>query len=121
MGMWLLDGLGVLIVSFLHDKYQPHKNQPKAQVIFEYTTESTMELMQTIRNFITFMKANPTSREHFKINKLPNHNFSNEVNESEIYSSSLDQVQQVINFDALVAANYIDKIECTEANNQQNA
>ena len=86
-----------------------------------------MELMQTVRNFITFMKANPTSREHFKINKLPNHNFSNEVNESEIYSSSLDQVQQVINedtnlvFDALVTADYIDKVECREGNNQQHA
>ena len=105
-------------------KYQHHKKQPKAQVIFEYASQSPMELMQTIRNFITFMKANPTSREHFKINKLPNLNFSNEVNESEIYSISLDQVQQVINedanlvFDALVAANYINKIECTEANNQ---
>ena len=83
--------------------------------------------MQTVRNFITFMKAHPSSREHFKTNKLPNHNFSNEVNKSEIYSSSLDQVQQVINedtdlvFDAQVVANYIDEIECTEASSQQNA
>ena len=75
-----------------------------------------MELMQTVRNFITFMKANPTGREYFKINKLPNRNFSNEVNESEIYSSSLDQVQQVINkdtdlvFNAIVAADYINEI-----------
>ena len=73
------------------------------------------------------MKAHLTSREHFKTNKLPNCNFSNEVNESEIYSSSLDQLQQVINedtdlvFDTLVAADYIDEIECTEANSQQNA
>ena len=86
-----------------------------------------MELMQTVRNFITFMKANPTSREHFKINKLPNCNFSNEVNESEIYSSSLDQIQQVVNedtnlvFDALVAADYIDVIDCMDNNNQQHA
>ena len=70
------------------NKYQHYKNQPKAQVIFKYANQSPMELMQTVRNFITFMKANPTSREHFKINKLPNHNFNNEVNESEIYSSS---------------------------------
>ena len=49
-----------------------------------------MELMQIVRKFITFMKANPRSREYFKVNKLPNRNFSNEVNESEIYSSSLD-------------------------------
>ena len=60
-------------------------------------------------------------------NKLPNRNFSNEVNESEIYSSSLDQVQQVINedtdlvFNALVAADYIDEIKCTEVSSQQNA
>ena len=86
-----------------------------------------MELMQTVRNFITFMKANPTSREHLKMNKLPNRNFSNEVNESEIYSSSLDQVQQVVNedtdlvFDTLVAAEYIDEVECMEGNNQQHA
>ena len=86
-----------------------------------------MELMQTIRNFITFMKAHPSSREHFKTNKLPNHKFSNEVNKSEIYLSRLDQVQQVINedtdlvFHALVAADYIDEIKCTEANSQQNA
>ena len=86
-----------------------------------------MELMQTVRNFITFIKALPSSREHFKTNKLPNCNFSNELNASEIYSSSLDQVQQVINedtdlfFDALVAVDYIDEIECTEASSQQNA
>ena len=60
------------------NKYQHHKNQPKAQVIFEYANQNPMELMQTVRNFITFMKANPMSREHFKVNKLPN--FSNEVN-----------------------------------------
>ena len=86
-----------------------------------------MELMQTVRNFITFMKANPMSREHFKINKLPNHNFNHEVNESEIYSSSLDQVQQVVNkdtdmvFDVLVAADYIEEAECMEYNTQQHA
>ena len=86
-----------------------------------------MELMQTVRNFITFIKALPSSREHFKTNKFPNRNISNELNASEIYSSSLDQVQQVVNedthlfFDALVAADYIDEIECTEASSQQNA
>ena len=64
------------------------------------------------------MKANPMSREHFKMNKLPNRNFSNEVNELEIYLSSLDQVQQVVNedtdlvFDAQVAADYINEVEC---------
>ena len=109
------------------NKYQHYKNQPKAQVIFEYANQSPMELMQTVRNFITFMKANSMSREHFKMNKLPNRNFSNEVSESEIHSSSLDQVQQVVNedtdlvFDALVTADYIDKVECKEYNTQQQA
>ena len=109
------------------NKYQHYKNQPKAQVIFEYANQSPMELMQTVRNFITFMKANSMSREHFKMNKLPNRNFSNEVSESEIHSSSLDQVQQVVNedtdlvFDALVTADYIDKAECKEYNTQQQA
>ena len=72
------------------------------------------------------MKTHLSSREHFKSNKLSSHNFNNEVNESEIYSSSLDQVQ-VINkdadlvFDALVAADYIDEIECKDGSSQQNA
>ena len=61
------------------------------------------------------------------MNKLPNHNFSNEVNESEIYSSSLDQVQQVVNkdtdlvFDSLVTEDYIDEVKCMEGNNLQHA
>ena len=45
------------------------------------------------------MKAHPSSREHFKANKLLSQNFHNKVNESEIYSSSLDQVQHFINKD----------------------
>ena len=101
---------------------QHYKNQPEAQVTFKYANQSPMQLMQTVRNFITFMKANPVSREQFKINKLLNRNFNNEVNESEIYSSNLDHVQQVVNedtdlvFDALVAADYIDEVECMEYN-----
>ena len=45
----------------------------------------------------------------------------------EIHSSSLDLVQQLINedtdlvFDALVAANYINEIECTDGNNHEKA
>ena len=95
--------------------------------MFKYTKQSPMELMQTVRSFITFMKAHLSSREHFKTNKLPSRNFNNEVNESQIYSSSLDQVQQVINedadlvFDAPVAAHYIEEIECTEGSSLQNA
>ena len=93
------------------NKYQHHRNQPKAQIIFEYTNQNLLEMMQMVRGFIKFMKANPTTREQFKSNKLAMHKeYNNEVNESDIHSSSLDQVQQLTNedkdlvFDALVAA-----------------
>ena len=74
-----------------------------------------MEMMQTVRGFINLIKANPTTRDHYKTNKLANRKYDNEVNESEIKTSNLDQVQQFFNedadvvFDALVAADYIDK------------
>ena len=75
-----------------------------------------MEMMQTVRGFINLIKANPTTREQYKSNKLATHKYDNEVNESEIQSSSLDQVQQFFNedtvFDALVAADYIDEFDC---------
>ena len=80
--------------------------------------------MQMVRNFINFMKTCPASREQFKSNKISPQNFHNEVNESEIHTSSLEQVQQLINndtdlvFDALVVANYMDKIECMDGSSQ---
>ena len=86
-----------------------------------------MEMMQTVRGFIDLIKANPTTREQYKSNKLANRKYDNEVNESEIQSSSLEQVQEFFNedsdiiFDALVAADYIDKIECTDGICQQQA
>ena len=73
------------------------------------------------------MKSCPASREQFKCNKIAQRNFQNEVNESEIYTSSLEQVQQLINedtdlvLDALVAADYIDEIECMDGNGQTKA
>ena len=79
-----------------------------------------MEMMQTVRGFINLIKANPTTREHYKSNKLATHKYDNEVNESGIQSSSLDQVQQFFSedtdlvFDALVAADYIDEIDCAD-------
>ena len=79
-----------------------------------------MEMMQTVRGFINLIKANPTTRDHYKINKLANRKYDNEVNESEIKTSNLDQVQQFFNedadvvFDALVAADYIDEIDCMD-------
>ena len=71
------------------------------------------------------MKVNPSIRKQFKTNKIAPRNFHNEVNESDIHASSLEQVQQVINeeadlvFDALVAANYIDEVDCSDGNREQ--
>ena len=90
-----------------------------------------MEMMQTVRGFINLIKANPTTRQQYKSqyksNKLATRKYNNEVNESEIQSSSLEQVQQFFSedsdiiFDALVAADYIDEIECTDDICQQQA
>ena len=109
------------------NKYQHHKNQHKAQIIFEFSDQNMMEMMQTVRGFINLIKANPTTRDHYKINKLANRKYDNEVNESEIKISNLDQVQQFFNedadvvFDALVAADYIDEIDCTDGIRQPSA
>ena len=109
------------------NKYQHHKNQHKAQVIFEFSDQNMMEMMQMIRGFINLIKANPTTRDHYKTNKLANHKYDNEVNESEIKTSNLEQVQQFFNkdadviFDALVAADYIDEINCTDGIRQPSA
>ena len=70
------------------NKYQHHRNQHKAQVIFEFSDQNVMEMMQTVRGFINLIKANPTTREHYKSNKLATCKYDNEVNESEIQSSS---------------------------------
>ena len=107
------------------NKYQHHRNQHKVQVIFEFSDQNVMEMMQTVRGFINLIKANPTTREQDKSNKLATRKYHNEVNKLEIQSSSLEQVQQFFNedsdvvFDALVAADYIDKIECTDSTYQQ--
>ena len=109
------------------NKYQHHSNQHKAQVIFEFSDQNVMEMMQTVRGFINLIKANPTTREQYKANKLATRRYGNKVNELEIQSSSLEQVQQFFNedldiiFDALVAADYIDEIECTDGTCQQQA
>ena len=109
------------------NKYQHHRNQHKAQVIFEFSDQNVMEMMQSVRGFINLIKANPTTREQYKSNKLATRKYDNEVNESEIQSSSLEQVQEFFNedsdviFDTLVAADYIDEIECTDGICQQQA
>ena len=108
-------------------KYQHHRNQHKAQVIFEFSDQNVMEMMQMVRGFINLIKANPTTREHYKSNKLATRKYYNEVDKSEIQSSSLEQLQEFFNedsdiiFDALVAADYIDEIECTDSICQQQA
>ena len=80
------------------NKYQHYRNQPKAQIIFEYTNQDLLEMMRMVRGFINFMKSNPTTRNQFKSNKLAIcKEYNNKVNESEIHSSSLNQVQQLIN------------------------
>ena len=110
------------------NKYQHHRNQPKAQIIFKYTDQNMLEMLQMVRSFINFMKTNPTTREQFKANKLTTRKeYNNEINKSEINSCNLDQVQQLINedkdivFDALVAADYIDEIECTDGTSHKQA
>ena len=86
------------------------------------------EMLQTVSRFIDFMKINPTSREQFKTNKLTTQtDYNNEINESEINSCNLDQVQQLINedkdivFDVLVAADYIEEVDCTDGYSHQQA
>ena len=93
-----------------------------------YMDQNMLEMLQMVRGFINFMKTNPTTRDQFKVNKLTTHKeYNNEINESEINSCSLDQVQQLINedkdivFNALVAADYIDEIECTDGTSHQQA
>ena len=116
-----------LITEGRPNKYQHHRNQHKAQVIFEFSDQNMMEMMQMVRGFINLIKANPTTREYYKANKLANRKYDNEVNESEIKSSNLDQVQQFFNedadivFDALVTADYIDEIDCTDGIRQPSA
>ena len=85
-------------------------------------------MMQTVRGFINFMKANPSNRDQYKTNKIAKHKeYGNEVNESEIHSSNLNQLQQLVNedadlvFNALVAADYIDEIKYTDSSKNQNA
>ena len=86
-----------------------------------------MEMMQIVRGFINLIKANPTTREQYKSNKLATCKYDNEVNESEIQSSSLDQVQQFFSkdtdlvFNTLVAADYIDEINCADGVRQPQA
>ena len=86
-----------------------------------------MEMMQTVRGFINLIKAIPNTKDHYKTNKLANHKYDNGVNKSEIKTSNLDQVQQFFNedtdivFDALVAVDYINEIDCMDGTRQPSA
>ena len=108
-------------------KFNHSRSTPKAQVIFEYTDQNPWDVIHTVRHFINYMKGNPAQRQFFKTNKIVPRRFNTEVNESEIQSSNLEQIQQVVNedqdlvFDALVAADYIDKINTSCNDGQQSA
>ena len=52
------------------NKYQHHRSQHKAQVIFKFSDQNIMEMRQMVRGFINLIKANPTTREQYKTNKL---------------------------------------------------
>ena len=105
-------------------KFNHSQATPKAQVIFEYTDQNPWDVIHMVRNFISYMKGNPTQRQFFKTNKIVPLRFNTEVNKSEIQSSNLEQIQQAVNedqdlvFDALVAADYIDEINTS--NNEEN-
>ena len=47
-----------------------------------------MKMMQTERGFINLIKANPTTTDQYKSNKLATCKYDNKVNELEIHSSS---------------------------------
>ena len=108
-------------------KFNHSRSTPKAQVIFEYTDQNPWDVIHTVRNFINYMKGNPAQRQFFKTNKIVPRRFNTEVNESEIQSSNLEQIQQAVNedqdlvFDALVAADYIDEINTSCNDSQQSA
>ena len=108
-------------------KFNHSCTTPKAQVIFEYTDQNPWDVIHMVRNFIRYMKGNPAQRQFFKSNKLVPRRFNTEVNESEIQSSNLEQIQQAVNkdpdlvFDALVAADYIDKINTSNSEVNQSA
>ena len=73
------------------NKYQHHRNQHKTQIIFEFSDQNMMEMMKMVRGFIDLIKANRTSREQYKSNKLAVcREYDNEINKSEIHSSNLD-------------------------------
>ena len=111
----------------LPTKFNHSRNTPKAQVIFEYTDQNPWDVIHTVRNFINYMKGNPAQRQFFKTNKLVPRRFNTEVNESEIQSSNLEQIQQAVNedqdlvFDALVAADYIDEVNTSNNDGQHSA
>ena len=108
-------------------KFNHSQSTPKAQVIFEYTDQNPWDVIHTVRNFINYMKGNPAQRQFFKTNKIVPCRFNTEVNESEIQSSNLEQIQQAVNedqdlvFDTLVAADYIDEINTSSNKGQQSA
>ena len=111
----------------LRTKFNHSRSTPKAQVIFKYTDQNPWDIIHTVRNFINYMKGNPAQRQFFKTNKIAPRRFNTEVNESEIQSSNLEQIQQAVNedqdlvFDTLVAANYINEVNTSSDDGQHSA
>ena len=60
-------------------KFNHSRSTPKAQVIFEYTDQNPWDVIHTVRNFINYMKGNPTQRQFFKTNKIVPRRFNTEV------------------------------------------
>ena len=66
--------------------------------MFKHIQHNTMEMLDTLRNFIDHMKKNATARSQMKVHKIAPCK-TNEVNESDIHTSSLEQVQKLVNKD----------------------
>ena len=78
-----------------------------------------MEMLDTLRNFINHMERNPSVIPSMNSNKITRRK-TDDVNENDIHTASLEQVQKLVNedsdlvFDTRVAADYIDKLEVQE-------
>ena len=81
------------------NKYKHYSNQPRQQIVFKYTQNSPMEMLDTLRNFINHMKRNPSSRPSMKMNKIAPRT-TGDVNKNDIHTGSLEQVQKLVNEDS---------------------
>ena len=126
-------GMGTMVITptdSRHEDFQPNSTTAEcnictAQVIF--ADQNPWDVIHMVRNFINYMKGNPAQRQFFKTNKIVPRRFNTEVNESEIQSSNLEQIQQAVNedqdlvFDALVATDYINEVNTSSNDGQHSA